>query len=158
MSSKYTRGITALAFGIAGLLGVLAPASVSADAISDFYKKKRITIVQGSAPGGGYDMYARTLARHLPKHIPGNPRILVQNKPGAGGIVSANYIYNVAAQDGTVIGGLQREAPLAQIMGHSGPKFLSNKFQWLGSVTNEAGVLVVSKSSKIKTLEDVFKF
>ena len=85
MSFKYTSGTIALTLGIAGLLGVLMPASVSADAISDFYRNKRVTIIQGSAPGGGYDMYARTLARHLPKHIPGHPRILVQNKPGAGG-------------------------------------------------------------------------
>ena len=101
MSSRTTCGTIALAFGIAGLLGAMTPVSVSADPIADFYKNKRMRIVQGSAPGGGYDMYARTLARHLPKHIPGNPRILVQNKPGAGGIVSANYIYNVAKQDGT---------------------------------------------------------
>jgi tripartite-type tricarboxylate transporter receptor subunit TctC len=113
-------------------------------------------IVQGSAPGGGYDMYARTLARHLPKHIPGNPRILVQNKPGAGGIVSANYIYNVAKQDGTIIGGLQREAPLAQIMGQTGPMFDPQKFHWLGSVTNEAGAIAVTKSSGVLKLEDVF--
>ncbi len=156
MLFKYMRGITALAFTIAGLLVALAPASVSADAISDFYKNKRVTIIQGSAPGGGYDMYARTLARHLPNHIPGNPRFLVQNKPGAGGIVSANYVYNVAAQDGTVIGGLNRASPMAQIMGHSGPRFDSTKFFWLGSVTNEAGVLAVLKTSKVKKLEDIF--
>ncbi len=156
MSSRSMGGITAFAFGIAGLFGVLAQAPVSADAISDFYKNKRVTIIQGSAPGGGYDMYARTLARHLPKHIPGHPRILVQNKPGAGGIVSANYIYNVAKQDGTIIGGLQREAPLAQIMGQTGPMFDPQKFQWLGSVTNEAGALAVTKSSGVLKLEDVF--
>ena len=103
MSSKHMRGIAALAFTVSGLLVALAPATASADAVSDFYKKKRVTIIQSSAPGGGYDMYARTLARHLPKHIPGNPRILVQNKPGAGGIVAANYIYNVAPQDGSII-------------------------------------------------------
>ncbi len=156
MLFKYMRGITALAFTIAGLLVALAPASVSADAISDFYKNKRVTIIQGSAPGGGYDMYARTLARHLPNHIPGNPRFLVQNKPGAGGIVSANYVYNVAPQDGSVIAGLNRASPMAQIMGQTGPLFDPQKFQWLGSVTNEAGVLVVTKTSGVLKLEDVF--
>ena len=156
MSSKSMRVTTALAFGIAGLLGAMTPAAVSADAVADFYKDKRIKIVQGSAPGGGYDTYARTLARHLPKHIPGHPRILVQNMPGAGGIVAANYIYNVAPQDGTVIGGLNRASPMAQIMGHSGPRFDSQKFHWLGSVTNEAGVLAVMKSSGVTKLEDIF--
>jgi tripartite-type tricarboxylate transporter receptor subunit TctC len=149
-------GIIALAFGVAGLLGAMTPTAVSADAVSDFYKKKRIRIIQSSAPGGGYDMYARTLARHFPKHIPGNPRILVQNKPGAGGIVAANYIYNVAPQDGTIIAGLQRGAPMAQIMGQKGPMYDPEKFFWLGSVTNEAGVLAVLKSSKVNKLEDVF--
>ncbi len=156
MSSKYLCAITALAFGIAGLLVVLTPASVSADAISDFFKKKRVIIVQSSAPGGGYDTYARTLARHLPRHIPGNPRLIVQNKPGAGGIVAANYIYNVAPQDGSIILGANRSAPMSEIMGHSGPRFDSTKFFWLGSVTNEAGVLAVLKTSKVKKLEDVF--
>ncbi len=157
MSSKSMRVITVLAFATAGLLGALAPVPANADAVADFYKNKRIKIIQSSAPGGGYDAYARTLARHLIKHIPGKPKILVQNMPGAGGVVAANFIYNVAPQDGSVIGGIQRNSPLAQIMGHSGPKFLSEKFQWLGSVTNEAGVLAIVKSTKIKTLEDIFK-
>jgi len=156
MSSKYMGGITALAFGTAGLMSIMTPAAVSADAISDFYKKKRITIIQSSAAGGGYDMYARTLARHLPKHIPGNPRLVVQNKPGAGGIVAANYVYNVAPQDGTIIAGMQRGAPMAQIMGQKGPLFDPLKFQWLGSVTNEVGIIVVLKSSGVTKLEDIF--
>ena len=156
MSSKYMGGITALAFGVAGLLGTMTPTTVSADAISDFYKKKRITIIQSSAPGGGYDMYARTPARHLPNHIPGKPRLVVQNKPGAGGIVAANYIYNVAPQDGTIIAGMQRGAPMAQIMGQSGPKFDPEKFNWIGSVTNEVGILAALKSSGVTKLEDIF--
>ena len=156
MSFKYTGGITALAFGISGLLGAMTPAPVSADAVADFYKKKRITIIQSSAPGGGYDMYARTLARHFPKHVPGSPRVIVKNMPGAGGIVAANYIYNVAPQDGTIIAGLQRGAPMAQIMGQKGPMFDPMKFQWLGSVTNEVGIIVVLKSSGVLKLEDIF--
>ncbi len=141
---------------MAGSILALTAATANADAISDFYKKKRVRIIQSSAPGGGYDMYARTLARHLPKHIPGHPRILVQNKPGAGGIIAANYVYNVAPQDGTIIAGLQRGAPMAEIMGQKGPRYDPQKFHWLGSVTNEAGVLAVLKSSKVNTLEDVF--
>ncbi len=114
---------TALALAGAVMGAFAGSGAAEADAVSDFYKNKRVRIIQSSAPGGGYDMYARTLARHLPKHIPGNPRIVVQNKPGAGGIVAANYIYNVAPQDGTIIAGLQRGAPMAQIMGEKGPRF-----------------------------------
>ncbi|MDX1483835.1 MAG: hypothetical protein R3229_05070 [Alphaproteobacteria bacterium] len=157
MSSTCMRKITAFAFGAAGLLAFMTPVTVSADAISDFYKQTRVKVIQSSAPGGGYDTYARTLARHLPKHIPGKPSIIVQNMPGAGGIVAANFIYNVAPQDGSIIAGLQRSVPMTAIMGHSGPKYDPTKWQWLGSVTNEAGVLAVLKTAKVKTLEDTFK-
>ena len=135
---------------------VSAPQEVSADAIADFYKGKRVKYIQSSPPGGGYDTYGRTLARHMPKHIAGHPTFIVQNMPGAGGILAANFIYNIAPQDGSVIGGVQRTVPMAQIMGHKGPKFISTKFNWLGSVSSEAGVLVVNKKSQVKTLEDVF--
>ncbi len=145
--------------GIAGscLLALGVGNIASADPISDFYTKKRVKIIQSSAPGGGYDAYARTLARHLPKHIPGKPSMLVQNMQGAGGIIAANFVYNIAPQDGSIIAGLQRSVPMTQIMGHSGPKYISEKYQWLGSVTNEAGVLVVMKTAKVKNLEDTFK-
>ncbi|MCZ6449083.1 MAG: hypothetical protein O6831_12705, partial [Alphaproteobacteria bacterium] len=106
--SRFIQYFGLIGFGIAGLA-----AAAGADPIADFYKNKRVKIIQSSGAGGGYDMYARTLARHLPKHIPGNPRILVQNKPGAGGIIAANFIYNLAPQDGSIIGGLQRSAPMA---------------------------------------------
>ena len=151
--SHLIRSFVLIGFGMAGLT-----ATAGADPIADFYAKKRVKIIQSSGAGGGYDMYARTLARHLTNHIPGKPRILVQNMPGAGGIVAANFIYNLAPQDGSIIGGIQRSAPLTQVMGHSGPKYDPNRFQWLGSVTNEAGVLAVLSSAKAKTLEDVFKF
>jgi len=144
--------------GLAGLLGLAAGASTArADAVADFYKKTRVKVVVGSTPGGGYDTYARTVARHLPNHIPGNPKIIVQNMPGAGGVVAANFVYNVGAQDGTIIGAPQRTVPLDQIMGFKGPKFDPKKFHWLGSVTNEAGVIAALKSSKVKSLEDAFK-
>jgi tripartite-type tricarboxylate transporter receptor subunit TctC len=149
-------------FGVLGLVGavgllVTPGGGAQADAVSDFYKKARVKIVVSSTPGGGYDSYARTLARHLPRHVPGNPKIFVQNKPGAGGVVAANYLYGVASQDGSFIGGLQRTVPLDQIMGFKGPKFDPVKFQWLGSVTNEAGVITVLKTAKAKNLDGVFK-
>ncbi len=145
--------------GALGTLGLVVAGAGPAhsDAISDFYAKTQMKIIVGSSSGGGYDTYARTLARHLPRHIPGKPRMIVQNKIGAGGIVSANYIYGIAPQDGSIIGAVQRTIPLDQIMGHKGPTFVSTKFQWLGSATNEAGVLAVVKSAKVKTLEDGFK-
>jgi len=146
--------------GLVGAFGLVVSASNNsyADAISDFYKKTRIRLIVSSTPGGGYDTYTRTVARHINKHIPGKPRIIVQNKPGAGGVVAANYIYKVARQDGSVIGALQRTVPTDQIMGFKGPEYDPLKFQWLGSVTNEAGVLMVTKKSKVKSFKDIFKF
>ena len=147
-------------FGLVGAFGLTMTASSDAyaDAISDFYKRARMSIIVSSTPGGGYDTYARTLARHLGRHIPGKPKMLVQNKPGAGGIVATNYVSNVAKQDGTVIGAVQRTVPLDQIMGFKGPQFDPMKMHWLGSTTNESGVITVTKRAKVKKLEDVFKY
>jgi tripartite-type tricarboxylate transporter receptor subunit TctC len=156
MKSLNSLGVFGLVgtFGLAMTVGGVA----HADALSDFYKKTRVKMIVSSTPGGGYDAYARTMSRHLPNHIPGRPKFIVQNKPGAGGVIAANFLYNVAPQDGSVIAGLQRTVPLDQIMGFKGPRFDPVKFQWLGSVTNEAGVIGILKSAKAKSIEDVFKY
>jgi tripartite-type tricarboxylate transporter receptor subunit TctC len=153
MKSLQAYGVSCLA-GAVGL--AMGATTVQADAISDFYKRARITIMVGSTSGGGYDTYARTLARHIGRNIPGGPSVIVQNRPGAGGIVATNFISNVAKQDGTFIGAVQRTVPLDQIMGFKGPQFDPIKMHWLGSVTNEAGVIAVTKKAKVKKLEDVF--
>ena len=82
---------------------------------ADIYAGKQVVVIAGTEPGGGYDFYARTLARHLPKHIPGNPSAIVQNMPGAGGIRGANFLYNVAAKDGLTIGQIHNGLPFAQL-------------------------------------------
>ncbi len=79
-----------------------------ADDVADFYKGKRVNLIVSYGPGGGYDVYARVLARHIGRHIPGNPSIVVQNMPGAGSLRGANYLYNVAPKDGTVFGTFAR--------------------------------------------------
>src|SRR6476660_9735740 len=103
---------------IVAFLGLLLAASVVAEARAqtpaEFYKGKQITLVTSASVGGGYDQYARILAKHMPKFIPGNPTIVVQNMPGADGLRAANYLYNVAAQDGSVIGGLARNNGLTR--------------------------------------------
>jgi len=142
--------------GVIASLGLVG-GTAQADAISDFYKKTQVKVIVGSSSGGGYDTYARTLARHFNRHIPGKPRMIVQNMIGAGGIIASNYVYGIGPQDGSIIGAVQRTIPLDQLMGHKGPKYDATKFQWLGSATNEAGVLAVLKSAKVKSLEDAFK-
>jgi len=141
--------MTAAAVAVLALTGV-----AKAENLAGFYKGKNITIVVGTPAGGGYDIYARLLARHLSKHIPGNPAIIIQNKPGAGSVIAANYVYEVAPQDGTVILAPTRTAAFAQLLGQDGPRYLATKFNWLGSLNNEVGVMAVSNTVPVKTVED----
>jgi tripartite-type tricarboxylate transporter receptor subunit TctC len=143
---------------VAGLLHASAVSqSVRADEIADFYKGKTVTMVVGSDPGGGYDIYARLLSRHLGKYIPGNPNILVQNRSGAGSVTATNYVYSVAPQDGTVILAPNRTAPFAQILRQPGPRYEAIKLNWLGSLNNEVGVVEVWHTAPVKTVEDARK-
>jgi len=125
---------------------------------ADFYKNKTIRYIVSSPPGGGYDLYARLLARHLPKHIPGNPKIIVQNMPGGGHLIATRYLYNAARKDGTVIGSVSRNVPHVEMfLGADEAKFKSAGFNWLGSVTDEVQICAVRGDSPIKTLEDMQK-
>jgi tripartite-type tricarboxylate transporter receptor subunit TctC len=134
------------------------PTPAGADALADFYKGKRMTLIVGSTPGGGYDAYARLFARHMGRHIPGNPSFLVKNMPGAGSLKATNFVYNIAPQDGTVIGGIQRGNAFEPILGNTiGPKFDPMKFQWLGSLNNEAGIIKTRKVHPVKTIADAKK-
>lgn len=122
-----------------------------------FYKGKRITIVVGSAAGSGYDAYARLLARHMSKHIPGNPLLIVQNMPGGGGLTAANHLYNVATGDGTIIGSLQRGLLISPLVMPEGVKYDVNKLRWLGSTNAETGVVAVWHTAPHRTIADVME-
>jgi tripartite-type tricarboxylate transporter receptor subunit TctC len=127
-----------LAAGMAALLIWYATPAL-ADDVADFYKTRTISVIVGYGPGGGYDLYARIVSRFLSKFIPGNPRVIVQNMPGAGSLSAANYLYNEAPKDGTVIGTFAREMPLMAILGYnSSVKFNAKGFTWLGSISNSA--------------------
>ena len=147
-------------FGIASLavalgLGVSAGKGI-ADDVASFYKGKKIKIIIGSGPGGGYDTYSRLVGRHLGKHVPGNPTFLAQNKQGAASIVATNYIMNVAPKDGSIIGQVQREIALVQLMGRKGPKYKAKDIQWLGSLAKEAGVCAVATKTGVKSFSDTY--
>ena len=116
-----------------------------------------ITIVIGFSPGGGYDVWGRTLARFIGKNLPGQPSVIPQNMPGAGSLVAANYIYNVAPKDGSVMGIIARDTPLAPLTSSATARFDATKFSWVGTPAVETNVCIVSSSSKVQSVEDLTK-
>jgi tripartite-type tricarboxylate transporter receptor subunit TctC len=122
-----------------------------------FYEGKIINIVVGYGPGGGYDRVARLVAKHLPKHIPGKPTVLVQSMPGADSMIAANYIYNIAKPDGLTIGTFNRGLVFAQLLKAEGGKFDLRKYSWIGSAAIESSVLVLRSDLPYKTADDIAK-
>ena len=137
-------------------LTLAAALPLAAAAQADF-SGKTVTIIVGYKAGGGYDATARMLARHLPKHLPGKPTVIVQNMPGANSIIAANHMYNVAKPDGLTIGTFNRNLPIAQLTKVEGVKFDVTKFQWIGSAANESTVLAIRTDLPYKTFDELRK-
>ena len=141
------------------LFAALATSRAPADTIEDFYRGKRLTITVGYGPGGGYDVFARLLARHLGRFIPGNPQIIVQNMPGAGSLIAANYLYAIAPKDGTAFGLIARDMPLLGLIGHNANvQFDPRKFNWLGSSSNfsdDAYVMIVRNDAPVQSIGEM---
>ena len=148
---------SALTFGrflkaaIAAASLALPAAQAQAD---DFYRGKTITVLHFSGAGGVNDLYARLLTRYMGEFIPGNPGFVVQTMPGAGGKTLANYIFNKAPRDGTVIGSLNQTVGIDQVLGE-GAQYNTGEFTWLGRVTPTTGLVMIYGDSKTKTLEDM---
>ncbi len=124
---------------------------------AEFYRGKTITLYIGSSPGGAYDVYARLLASHIGKHIPGNPRIVPSNMEGAGSLRLANYLYNGAPKDGTVIGTINRGAPFEPLIGEAElARFDAARFTWIGSIANEVSICAVWQRAGIDSFEQLF--
>jgi tripartite-type tricarboxylate transporter receptor subunit TctC len=139
----------AVGFGIAAI-----SASV-ADPVAEFYNGKSIVLLIGFAPGGGYDSYARVLARHLRKHIPGQPNVIPQNMPGAGGLAVANFLYNVAPADGLTLGVFGPFNALEPLFGNPGARFDPTKFTWIGKMDIDAGACGAWRGSGIQRFSDL---
>ncbi len=131
-----------------------APSVARADAVSDFFAGKVINLVIASGEGG-YDLYGRLVSRHLGKHIPGNPRIVAQTMPGAGGLQGANHVYNIAPRDGATIGLIRRNAIIAHITNPSGVRFDIAKMNWLGNLIPEMPVAIAWHDAKAKTFDEL---
>src|SRR5262245_4684340 len=126
-------------------------------ATAQSFSGKTVTIIVGYKPGGGYDATARMLARHLPKHIPGKPTVIVQNMPGANSVIAANHVYNVAKPDGLTIATFNRNLPIAQLTGVDGVKYDITKFAWIGSAANESTILAIRADLPYKNFEELRK-
>ena len=135
-------------------MALLAPVA-GARAEEDFYRGKNIRLVLSTGVGGGYAVYGRALARHLPEHLAGHPSIIVENMPGAGGVKAANWFYSQAPRDGSVIGIVQVTVPLAPLLGNKGAQYDPTRFNWLGSMDQVPGMCIAWHEAPIKTWADM---
>jgi len=143
-----------LVLALALATSVRAPAS--AQTVADFYAGKTIQVLIGFSAGGGYDSYGRLIARHLGHHIPGNPKLVPQNMPGAGSLKAVNYLYGVAPKDGTALAHFAPGVLFEPLLGHAeGAQFDATKFTWLGSASREASVCAFIAGAGIKSWADM---
>lgn len=147
--------VSALACALA--IGAAVEPAVAQQSVADFYKGKSIDLYIGLSAGGGYDLYARTTAKHMEKHIPGNPNIVPKQMLGAGGQKAAAYVYEVAPKDGTAIAAGPQEIALDQVLGTLPIKFDATKVNWIGNPSIDNNVIVLWHTSGVKTIEDAKK-
>src|SRR5262245_15824166 len=139
------------------LVAAALAALAQGDRVDDFYPGKTLRLIVPSDVGGGYDHYGRTFATHLRRHIPGEPTIVVQNMPGGGGLLAANWLFNIAPKDGLAIGLIQRGVPFYPFFGDQNAKFVPTQFNWLGSFAAETGSTTVWHTAKARRIEDAFE-
>lgn len=135
---------------IAGLISTGTAAGAD-----DFYKGRQVLLVIGNNPGTSYDASARLMSRHLGSQIPGKPTVVTQNMPGATGLTAANYVANVAPQDGSVIANAHQSLPLRQVLGDKAVKYDAAKLQWIGSPDYSNNVMTIWHTVPVKTIEDI---
>src|ERR1700752_3292605 len=153
-SNFMTRMVSWSVLATGLVLGSLTGTPAHAQSVADFYRGKTVNVLIGVGVGGEYDLQARLVARHLGKHIPGNPSVVPQNMTGAGGIKMANYLYTQAARDGTNIGMLGNNFPATQAVGGQGVQCDSVKFLWLGSMAAVVETMAVWHTAGVKTVDD----
>ncbi len=144
-----------------GLVGAIAIACVilggpaQAQSVEEFYRGRQVQLLIGFPVSNAYDTYGRAVARHLGKHIPGSPTVIPVNRPGAGSLTAANFLYNGAPKDGATIAHFNRSVPLEPLMGNAAAKFDGRRFTWLGSVGNEVSVCVGWHTSAVQNWNDL---
>jgi tripartite-type tricarboxylate transporter receptor subunit TctC len=138
---------------LSGLAAILVPARAPAQ--TPTFAGRTVTMIIGFGPGGGYDLWARTIARHLGKHLPGNPTVAPENMQGAGSYRAANFIASVAPKDGTAIALISRDAVLGPLTGAPGAQFDATKLSWLGTPATETNICIAYNTAPVKTVEDL---
>ena len=142
---------------LAAVAGALAPAVAQGDAVADFYRGRTVNILLGTGPGATYDLYARVLATHMGRHIPGQPAMTVQYMPGAGGLKATNYLYNAAPKDGATIATLFGSLPQLQMLRPEAAKYDALKFSWLGAFSDNVSVVIVNSNAPALSFADATK-
>jgi tripartite-type tricarboxylate transporter receptor subunit TctC len=149
------KGMTKSRLGIALVAAIIFAASAGAQSPAESLAGKNVTLIIGFGPGGGYDLWGRLVARHIGKHLPGNPTVVAQNMPGAGSYVAASHIYGAAPKDGTVFAIIARDAALGPLSGAPGARFDATKLSWLGSPTRERNACIANATAKVKSANDL---
>ncbi len=142
---------------VLAVIAALAATPACAQSVEEFYRGKSIRFLVGYGAGTGYDVYMRVVQRHISKHIPGKPNVIPENMPGAGGLVMTNYLYNVAARDGTVIGLPSRDLVNEPLFGNKEARYDAQKFGWIGSVSSDVATCLGWRASGFTSLNDVLK-
>ncbi len=144
------------AIAVVATLTLVSPAAISADEVADFYKGRNVDLQIGYGAGGGNDIWARIIARHMPRHLPGSPTFIPRNVPAAGSLVVANTIYNSAPKDGSVIGMIGRGLPFEPLFGGQGTQFDALRFNYIGSPSRDSNMCAVWHTHPVKTAQDLF--
>ena len=142
--------------GIAAATVVMGSSPAGAQSVENFYRGKTINFVIGYPTAGAPDIYARLVVRHLGKHIPGNPAIIARNMPGAGSLLAANHLFNVAPRDGTTLGLTSPTIPLEEVLGVSQAKYRASQFNWIGRLATNPNITFILNTSAVKNISDAF--
>ena len=148
------RAVRPHLLALCALIGTCAP-QAKADPIADFYKGRTVTVVVSSSAAGGYDTLARAVARHMGRHMPGNPIFIVRNMPGAGGMTATNFLYNNADKDGSVIGLVQNNTPFEPLFGTKEARYDPVKFNWLGSPSSETAMVLIWHAVPVSSVAEL---
>ena len=142
--------------GIA-IFALVLTSPIAAQPAGDSLAGKSVSMMIGFGAGGGYDLWGRTVGRHIGRHLPGAPTVIPQNMPGAGSYAAASYIFNIAPKDGTVLGIIARDAALGPLSGATGARFDPTKLSWIGTPTKETNVCIAYHTSQVKSVLDLYE-